>query len=67
MCLFQVIFSSVITPRNLTEDSPFILILLKILVGNLNGILSHALGLWKNRYLVFPALRDLFAKNHSLT
>ena len=68
MCLFQVIFSSVITPRNLTEDSRFISIQLKILEGNLNGILSRALGLWKNRYLVFPALRDcLFAKNHSLT
>ena len=68
ICLFQVIFSSIITPRNLTEDSRLISILLKVIVGNLNGILSHVLGLWKNRYLVFPALRDsLFAINHSLT
>ena len=60
--------SSIITPRNLTEDSRLISILLKVVVGNPNGILSHALGLRKNRYLVFPALRDsLFAKNHSLT
>ena len=67
-CLFQVIFSSIITPRNLIKNSRFISILLKVIVGNLNGIPSRTLCLWKNRYLVFPALRDsLFAVNHSLT
>ena len=45
ICLFQVIFSSIITPRNLTEDSRLISILLKVIVGNFNGMLSHALGL----------------------
>ena len=61
----QVIFSSVITARNLTKDSRFISILLKVMVGNLNGILSRAICLWKNRCLVFPALRDcLFVINH---
>ena len=36
-------FSSIITPTNLTEDSRLISILLRVKVGKLNGILSHAL------------------------
>ena len=53
ICLFQVILSSIITPRNLTEDSRFISILLKVIVANLNAMLSRALG------LVLPALNRL--------
>ena len=56
--LFQVTFLSIITPRNLLQDSHFILILFWVIVGNLNGILSCALCLSKNVYLIFPALRE---------
>ena len=58
ICLFQVMFSFIITLRNLMKDSRFISILMKVMVGNLIGILSRALCLCKNIYLVFPALRD---------
>ena len=51
-------FSFVITLRNLMKNSRFISILMKVMVGNLIGILSRALCLYKNIYLVFPALRD---------
>ena len=57
-------FLSVINPRNLVKDSRFISMLLKVIVGNLNGVLSHALCLSKKKYLVFPALRGKI--NHSL-
>ena len=36
-------FSSIITPRNLTKYSRFISILLKVVVSKVNGILSRAL------------------------
>ena len=41
----QVVLSSVITARNLIKDSRFISILLKVMVGNLHGILSRAICL----------------------
>ena len=53
LCLFQEMFSSNITLRNLIKYYRFILILLKVIAGNLNGILSRALCLFKKWYLVF--------------
>ena len=50
-------FSSIITPRNLVNNSRFISILFKVIVGNLNRILSHAPYLSKKEILSFPSVK----------
>ena len=65
---FHVKFSSMITPRNLTEFSLLNSMLWKVMVGSYNGRESHIDTLWNKTCFVFLAFSEsLFAKNHSLT
>ena len=65
---FQETFSSMITPRNVTEISLFISKLFSVTAVSFNGVLSLARSLWKSVKFVLRGFREILLKlNQSLT
>ena len=67
MWCFQVMFSSIITPRNFRAFTLSIVTLLIFKTGRFEGKLAFVLGLWNKTNFVFLVFKDsLFSWDHKL-